>query len=107
MKKKRWTTEEKVALIQEAEREGVVATCREYGIYASTYNQWKKRYDILGLDGLSRRISRDPEFERLMRENRRLKQLLADKELELSIKESLLKKTVQRRKGEGKLRGSM
>jgi putative transposase len=101
MKRKRWTTEEKVALIQEAEREGVVTTCRKYGIYASTYNQWKKRYDILGLDGLSRRISRDPEFERLMRENRRLKQLLADKELELSIKESLLKKTVQRKKGEG------
>jgi len=35
-------------------REGVVATCRKHGIYASTYNQWKKRYDMSGIDGLSR-----------------------------------------------------
>lgn len=100
MKRKKWSTEEKLTLIEEAEREGVVATCRKYGIYASVYYQWKRRYDALGIKGLSRRSS-DPEFERLIRENQRLKQLLADKELELSIKESLLKKTLQRKKGEG------
>ncbi|HWP91557.1 MAG TPA: transposase [Thermodesulfobacteriota bacterium] len=101
MKRKRWTAEEKLAFIQEAESEGVVATCRRYGIYASAYYQWKRRYDAMGIEGLSSRKSRDPEFERLMRENQRLKQLLADKELELSIKESLLKKTLQRKKREG------
>ena len=93
MKQKRWTAEEKLAFIQEAEGEGVVATCRKYGIYASEYYQWKRRSDALGIiEGLSSRRSRDPEFEKLMRENQRLKQLLADKELELNIKESLLKK---------------
>ena len=101
MKRKRWTAEEKLAFIQEAEKEGVVATCRKYGIYASAYYQWKRRYDALGIEGLSSRRSRDPEFERMMRENQKLKQLLADKELELSIKESLLKKTVQRKKRGG------
>lgn len=101
MKRNRWSTEEKLALIQEAEKEGVVSTCRKYGIYASAYYQWKRRYDALGMEGLSSRRSRDPEFERIMRENQRLKQLLADKELELNIKESLLKKTVQRKKIEG------
>jgi len=45
---------------------------------------------------LSGRRSRLPEFERLMRENQRLKQLLADKELELSIKESLQKNTPEK-----------
>jgi len=98
MKRRRWTAEEKLAFIQEAEREGVVATCRKHGIYASLYYQWKRRYDALGVEGLNSRRSRDPEFERLMRENQRLKQLLGDKELELSIKESLLKKTLQRRR---------
>lgn len=101
MKRKRWTAEEKLAFIQEAEREGVVATCRKYGIYASAYYQWKRRYDAMGIEGISSRRSREPEFERLMRENQRLKQLVADKELELSIKESLLKKTLQRKKREG------
>ena len=101
MKRKKWTAEEKLTFVQEAEKEGVVATCRKYGIYASAYYQWKRRYDVLGIEGLSSRRSRDPEFERIMRENKRLKQLLADKELELNIKESLLKKTVQRKKREG------
>lgn len=101
MKRKRWTAEEKLAFIQEVEREGVVATCRKYGIYASVYYQWKRRYDALGIEGLSSRRSREPEFERLVRENQRLKQLVADKELELSIKESLLKKTLRRKKREG------
>lgn len=94
MKRKRWTAEGKLAFIEEAEREGVVSTCRKYGLYASAYYQWKRRYDALGTEGLSGGRSRDPEFERLMRENQRLRQLLADKELELNIKESLLKKTV-------------
>lgn len=98
MNQKRWTTEEKLAFIQEAEKDGVVATCRKYGIYASAYYQWKRRYEALGIEGLSSRRSRDPEFERIMRENQRLKQLLADKELELSIKESLLKKAVRGKK---------
>jgi putative transposase len=101
MKRNRWTAEEKLAFIQEAEKEGVVATCRKYGIYASAYYQWKRRYDALGIEGLSSKRSRDPEFERIMRENQKLKQILADKELELSIKESLLKKTLQRKKREG------
>jgi len=100
MKRKKWTVEEKLAFIQEAEKEGVVVTCRKHGIYASAYYQWKRRYDALGIEGLSSRRSRDPEFERLMRENQRLKQLLADKELELDIKGSLLKKTLQRKKRE-------
>jgi putative transposase len=101
MKRKRWTAEEKLAFIQEAEKDGVVVTCRKYGIYASAYYQWKKRYDTMGIEGLSSWRSRDPEFERVMRENQRLKQLLADKELELNIKGSLLKKTLQRKKREG------
>jgi hypothetical protein len=32
MKGKKWSTEEKLALIEEAEKEGVVSTCRKYGI---------------------------------------------------------------------------
>ena len=49
MKGNRWSTEEKLALIQGAEKEGVVSTCRKYGIYASAYYQWKRRYDALGI----------------------------------------------------------
>ena len=49
MKGNRWSTEEKLALFQGAEKEGVVSTCRKYGIYASAYYQWKRRYDALGI----------------------------------------------------------
>jgi hypothetical protein len=38
----------------------------------------------------------DPQVKRLLLENQRLKQLLAEKELALNIKDELLKKTTSR-----------
>jgi len=32
---KRWNKEEKLAILKEAEQEGVLPTCRKYGIYPS------------------------------------------------------------------------
>ncbi len=37
MKKKRhWTAQEKLAILQEANKEGITATIRKYGIYSNT-----------------------------------------------------------------------
>ena len=88
------TAEQKLAILKEGEQEGITATIRKYGIYTNTYYQWKEKYEREGLAGLgSRARVSDPELKRLQRENKRLKQLLAEKDLELSIKDELLKKT--------------
>jgi putative transposase len=101
MKRKTWSVEEKLRVIQEAEVNGAIATCRKHGIYASTYYTWKEKYEEGGVEALKPQYGKasiNPEIKRLEEENMRLKKLLAEKELILEIKEELLKKTLQQRK---------
>jgi len=97
MKKYRtWTAQQKLSIIQEAEQNGITATIRKYQIYANTIYKWREKFDTVGISGLETRRQRvDPELQKLRLENQRLKQILAEKELELSIKGDLLKKTTR------------
>ncbi len=92
--KRTWSIEEKVAILKDIEKTGVVEGCRKHGIYATTYYDWKKKYAEKGADGLVPRYGRkeSKELKKVLKENERLKKLLAEKELELSIKSELLKK---------------
>ncbi len=96
--KRRWTAEEKLLILKESETEGVTPTIRKHGLYAKTLYEWKDKYQSDGLAGLQsvyRRV--DPELKQLQKENQRLKELLAEKELALRIKDELLKKTNRRK----------
>lgn len=98
-KKRTWTAEQKLAIVKEAEQHGVTATIRKHQIYGNTLYQWREKYLVGGEEGLRQMYRRtDPEVKRLEDENRRLKELVAEKELMLRIKEDLLKKTLARPK---------
>lgn len=98
MKRRHWSADEKLKILLEAEKEGVTATIRKHGIYTNTFYQWKEKYDTGGKDALaSKHYKLDPQVKRLQKENQQLKQLLAEKELALRIKEELLKKSTVRR----------
>ena len=58
------------------------------------YYDWKKKYEEKGADGLVPHYGRKEasEVKKIKKENERLKKLLAEKELELSIQSGLLKK---------------
>lgn len=95
MERKKWSKEEKLAVLQEAEREGVEVTIRKHGIYPSTYYSWRKKHRQSGESGLGRqsRTTKDDHYlKRLEDENGLLKQLLAEKELEIALRDELLKK---------------
>jgi putative transposase len=95
--KRTWSIDEKVSILKEAKTLGVVETCRKYGVYATTYYDWKEKYDQGGEDalrpGYSKREHKD--LKRLEKENERLKKMLAEKDLELGIKTELLKKKME------------
>ncbi|GAA4438798.1 hypothetical protein GCM10023188_34590 [Pontibacter saemangeumensis] len=98
MKRRHLSADEKLKALLEAEKEGVTATIRKHGIYTNTFYQWKEKYDTGGKDALaSKHYKLDPQVKRLQKENQQLKQLLAEKELALRIKEELLKKSTVRR----------
>ena len=92
---RRWKAEEKLALINEIREKGqIVETCRKYGVDPSMFYRWKEVFDIYGVDGLrSRTRNSDPSIRKLTRENERLKKMLAEKELEVSMLQEAYKKT--------------
>lgn len=91
---KKFSKEEKLRIIKESDRNGQKITLAKYGIYASTFHYWKKKYLIHGEAGLSHRKLKDTEvfIKKLEKENESLKILLAEKELESKLKDELLKK---------------
>ena len=92
--RRRWKDEEKLMIIKEVRESGkVVETCRKHSIDSSMYYKWKESYDTFGLEGLKPHHRRmEPGMRKLMKENERLKKLLAEKELENALLSETLKK---------------
>lgn len=96
MKKERrsFSPEDRLAIIQEGQREGTTVTCRKYNLSPSLYGKWKTKYLANGMEGLKPAYHRiDPEVRALEEENERLKRIIARQALEIEVKSELLKKT--------------
>ena len=87
MKGKRFTEEQIIRVLKEAESGLKVSDlCRRQGISEATYYRWKSKYG--GLE-----VSEAKRLRALEEEDRRLKQLVADKELDiLGLRAALSKK---------------
>lgn len=92
--KRQFTPEEKISILQEAEREGHSETCRKYNLASSVLSYWKKKYLARGKDGLKGDYKRiDPQVRELEQENERLKRIIAKQAIELEFKTELIKKS--------------
>ena len=84
--KKRYTEEQIVKILKEVESSGkLTEACRRYGVSEATIYNWRKRYG--GLE-----VSELRKLKTLEEENRRLKRIVADKELDLDALKALLEK---------------
>jgi transposase-like protein len=93
-KKRTFSPEERLSILQEGQREGQTSTCRKYNIAPSLYQQWKKKYLEKGVEGLRPSYYRvDPEKRALEEENERLKKIVAKQALQIEVQGELLKKT--------------
>lgn len=91
---RKFTQDEKLAILKEAKQKGVKATLEKYDLYPATYYYWKKKHLVYGEEGLRHATQRDQEarLRSLEKENEQLKVLLAEKELESKLKDEMLKK---------------
>jgi transposase-like protein len=83
MARKHYTVEQIMKKLREAEVEvgrgaSVPDACRKIGVSDQTYYRWRKEYGGLRLDQARR-------LKELERENARLKKLVADQALDISI----------------------
>ena len=83
MSRKRFTAEQIIAKLREAEVEvsrgqSVGQACRKIGVTEQTYYRWRKVYGGLRLDQAKR-------LKDLERENSRLKRVVADQALDIAI----------------------
>jgi transposase-like protein len=83
MPKKRYSAEQIIAKLREAEVElakgqKTGAVCRKLGISEQTYYRWRREYGGLRIDQAKR-------LKQLERENTRLKKVVADQALDIAI----------------------
>lgn len=84
---------EKLEILASSEEIGVVETCRKYSVSTGTFYSWKKKFDNKGEDGLKVNYDlKSKEFKQVEEENRVLRKLLGNKEIELEVQRELLKK---------------
>jgi putative transposase len=88
MKRRHWSADEKLKILSEAEEEGITATILWARHLSNTFYQWKEKHDAGGKEALvSKHYRVDPEVKRLQKENQQLKEMLAERELALRVKE--------------------
>ena len=79
MKRKRFTEEQIIAILKEAEMGiGVADLARKHGIAENTFYRWKAKYG--GME-----VSDARKLKQLEEENRRLKRVVADQALDIQI----------------------
>jgi putative transposase len=83
MSRKRFTAEQIITKLREAEvllsrGQAIAEVCRELDVSENTYYRWRKEYGGLDVDQARR-------LKQLEKENARLKKLVADQALDISI----------------------
>ena len=78
MKSNRFTDEQIVAALRDAEATTVVEAARKHGVAEQTMYRWRKRF--VGME-----VSDVRELKRFKDENARLKKLLAERDLEVEV----------------------
>ena len=78
MRQSKFTDEQMVSIIREADRDPVAAVAKRHAISEQTIYTWKKRFGSFQGDDVRR-------LKQLEAENARLKKLVAERDLEIEV----------------------
>ena len=91
MKKKRFSKEQIVRILRQAEEADKTAAevCKEHGITVQTFYRWKKKFGQMDVPDVRR-------LRELEKENARLKRIVAERDLEIDAMKDVLKGNFQK-----------
>ena len=95
MSRRNFLKEDKLKILKEASQSGVSKTLAKYDIYPATYYSWRRKFEQMGEAGFAHGITKKRlrEIRDLEKQNRQLKELVAEKELVIrALKEARGKK---------------
>lgn len=78
MRKSRFSEEEMVAIVREADRDAIAAVAKRRGVSVQTIYVWRRRFGQLEASDVKR-------LKALEAENGRLKKLIAERDLEIEV----------------------
>lgn len=87
MKKKRFTEEQIVGILREAEKNSkpIGELCRQHGVSEQSFYRWRNKYGAMEVADVQR-------MRQLLQENARLKRIVAERDLEIDAMKDLLSK---------------
>jgi transposase-like protein len=96
-KRRIWSTEEKMEIIREVEKNGLTETLRKHNVAPPVFYRWRQiysqKYDNQDVPYENQQRI-DAQVKQLQKENERLKNIIIKQALEIEVKDEILRKFV-------------